>query len=94
MPLGRIWRDSPAVNAFRGDDWMLQPCRECPRKTIDFGGCRCQAFLLTGNAAQADPICRLSPHHGAVEAAQTEIAGDAPQVYRDVRNSRRLSARD
>jgi len=94
LPLGRIWRDSPAINAFRGDDWMLQPCRECPRKTIDFGGCRCQAFLLTGNAAQADPICRLSPHHAAVEAARTEMAGDASQVYRDVRNSRRLSARD
>ncbi len=93
LPLDRIWRDSPAINAFRGDDWMREPCRECPRKTIDFGGCRCQAFLLTGDAAQADPICGLSSHHGAVVAARTEMAGDAPQVYRDVRNSRRLSAR-
>src|SRR5208282_4315976 len=88
LPLGRMWRDSPAIIAFRGDGWMLQPCRECPRKTIDFGGCRCQAFLLTGNAAQADPICRLSPHHAAIEAARTGRAGDASPVYRDVRNSR------
>ncbi len=94
LPLGRIWRDSPAINAFRGDDWMMQPCRECPRKTIDFGGCRCQAFLLTGNAAQADPVCRFSSYHAAVQAARTDRAVAASPLYRDARNSRRLSGRD
>ncbi len=89
-PLDRIWRESPAMNAFRGDDWMVEPCRGCPRKTIDFGGCRCQAFLLTGDAAQADPICRLSAHHAVVQAARTGSADDTALLYRDARNSRRL----
>src|SRR5579863_9088059 len=66
--LEKIWRDSPAMNKFRGDDWMKEPCRSCARKTIDFGGCRCQAFMLAGDAADTDPICRLSPHHGIVES--------------------------
>jgi pyrroloquinoline quinone biosynthesis protein E len=89
--LGKIWRDSRALNAFRGDDWMLEPCRSCTRKEVDFGGCRCQAFMLTGNAAAADPICRLSAHHSVVESAQKEIA-EAELIYRDTKNSRRLTA--
>jgi pyrroloquinoline quinone biosynthesis protein E len=88
--LEKIWRDSPAMNAFRGDDWMMEPCRTCARKEIDFGGCRCQAFMLAGNAAEADPICRLSPHHGIVESMRTVPATDAPLIYRDVKNSRAL----
>jgi len=67
--LGDIWRDSPAMNAFRGDDWMMEPCRTCPRKEIDFGGCRCQALLLTGDAAATDPVCSLAPAHLIVESA-------------------------
>lgn len=92
LPLARIWRDSPAMNAFRGDQWMAEPCRSCPRKTIDFGGCRCQAFLLTGSASAADPICRLSMHHDVIRAARENSRDDAPRLYRDVKTSRRLDA--
>jgi len=61
-----IWRESPAFNAYRGEEWMQEPCRACPRRTIDFGGCRCQAYLLTGAATNADPVCQLSPHHAVI----------------------------
>ena len=67
--LAWIWNESPSFNRFRGEAWMPQPCRGCPRRTIDFGGCRCQAFQLTGDAAATDPVCYLSPHHGLVERA-------------------------
>jgi PqqA peptide cyclase len=67
--LRSIWYDSDAFNRFRGDAWMKEPCRSCPEKHKDFGGCRCQAYLLTGDAANADPVCDLSPHHGLVTAA-------------------------
>jgi pyrroloquinoline quinone biosynthesis protein E len=66
--LESIWRDSPAFNAFRGESWMPPTCRDCDRKTIDFGGCRCQAFHLTGDAAATDPACARSPHHALVAA--------------------------
>ena len=56
-----IWHESAAFQAFRGDAWMKEPCRSCPRKAVDFGGCRCQALALTGDAANADPVCTLSP---------------------------------
>lgn len=59
-----IWYRSESFNRFRGTDWMREPCRSCPRKEIDFGGCRCQAFQLTGDAAATDPACSLSPRHG------------------------------
>jgi pyrroloquinoline quinone biosynthesis protein E len=61
--LGWIWRDSAAFNRFRGKSWMREPCRSCARAEEDFGGCRCQAMLLTGDASNADPVCTLSPHH-------------------------------
>ena len=64
-----IWYDSQAFNRFRGDAWMKEPCRSCPEKVKDFGGCRCQAYLLTGDAANADPVCDLSPHHALVTKA-------------------------
>ncbi len=75
-----IWTNSPAFNAFRGEDWIREPCRSCPRKTIDYGGCRCQALALTGDAREADPVCHLSPHHAKIAAiaAQNEDAGGAP----------------
>src|SRR5437868_9091609 len=62
-----LWSSSPGMVAFRGDAWMPEPCRSCERRSIDFGGCRCQAFQLTGNAAAADPACSLSPEHHPVD---------------------------
>jgi pyrroloquinoline quinone biosynthesis protein E len=77
-----IWRDSPGFRAFRGDDWMLEPCRSCPRKTVDFGGCRCQAFLLTGDARNTDPVCSLSPNRRVIDEALAVAAGsDAAPAY-------------
>ncbi|MEE2523816.1 pyrroloquinoline quinone biosynthesis protein PqqE [Pseudarthrobacter sp. J75] len=64
-----IWEEAPLFQQYRGDAWMPDPCRSCDRKEIDFGGCRCQAFALTGDAARTDPVCHLSPDHGLVEAA-------------------------
>jgi PqqA peptide cyclase len=69
-PLAEIWTESSAFNAFRGEDWMPEPCRSCDRRLIDFGGCRCQAFHLTGHAGVTDPACALSPDHGLIEAAR------------------------
>jgi PqqA peptide cyclase len=63
-----IWRESESFNRFRGTEWMPDPCRSCPQKEIDFGGCRCQAALLTGNAANTDPVCTLSPNRAGVDA--------------------------
>jgi pyrroloquinoline quinone biosynthesis protein E len=71
-PLGWIWSDSSAFQRFRGEDWMPEPCRSCDRRTEDFGGCRCQAFLLTGDASATDPVCSLAPTHHLVESAQLQ----------------------
>jgi pyrroloquinoline quinone biosynthesis protein E len=65
--LNEIWRSSPAFMEFRGTDWMQEPCKSCALKEKDFGGCRCQAFLITGDARAADPVCHLSPQHALVE---------------------------
>jgi PqqA peptide cyclase len=70
-----IWEDSPMFSAFRGTDWMQDPCRSCSRREVDLGGCRCQAFALTGDATRTDPVCHLSPDHGLVESA-VEAAND------------------
>ncbi|WP_026422685.1 pyrroloquinoline quinone biosynthesis protein PqqE [Actinokineospora inagensis] len=80
-PLAEIWYESPSFNAFRGEDWMREPCRSCERRSVDFGGCRCQAFMLTGAAENADPVCALSPHHGLVEDAVQPVA-ELPFVMR------------
>ena len=61
--LGWIWRRSDAFNRYRGKSWMREPCRTCPRAEEDFGGCRCQARMLTGDASNTDPVCSLSPQH-------------------------------
>jgi PqqA peptide cyclase len=86
-----IWYDSPGFNAFRGDAWMKEPCRSCPDRHKDFGGCRCQAYLMTGDAANADPVCDLSPHHHlvteAVARAERPRVVEKPLVFRDHRNS-------
>jgi pyrroloquinoline quinone biosynthesis protein E len=68
-PLNWIWTESPAFCAYRGDEWMREPCRSCPQKTIDFGGCRCQAFALTGDAANTDPVCTLAPSRQMIDRA-------------------------
>ena len=67
-----IWRESSSFQKFRGEDWMPEPCRSCDRRTEDFGGCRCQAFLLTGDVTVTDPACSLAPAHSIVEAAVRE----------------------
>ncbi|MEZ3185231.1 pyrroloquinoline quinone biosynthesis protein PqqE [Pseudomonas sp. LM13] len=67
-----IWRHSFGFNKFRGYDWMPEPCRSCDEKERDFGGCRCQAFMLTGDAANADPVCSKSAHHGTILAAREQ----------------------
>lgn len=67
-----LWNDSPLFKKFRGDEWMKEPCRTCDEKEKDFGGCRCQAFLLTGDAANTDPACSRSPHHHVIEMAITK----------------------
>ena len=81
-----IWRESPAFNKFRGDEWMKEPCRTCDEREKDFGGCRCQAYLLTGDAANTDPVCSRSPHHYVIESAVAEIEDEGrvprPLVHR------------
>jgi pyrroloquinoline quinone biosynthesis protein E len=72
-----IWQESESFRKFRGEEWMPEPCRTCERRTKDFGGCRCQAFLLTGNAAATDPACSLAPAHGIVESAVEEANSTA-----------------
>jgi pyrroloquinoline quinone biosynthesis protein E len=79
-----IWEDSPAFNRFRDESWMPEPCRSCDRRTRDFGGCRCQAFLLAGDAAATDPVCTLAPQHALVEEILQNVnRSDAREwVYR------------
>src|SRR5579871_735589 len=71
-PLEWIWKESASFQRYRGEEWMAEPCRSCDRRTEDFGGCRCQAFLLTGDATVTDPACSLATTHALVEAAVTE----------------------
>src|SRR5688572_8894995 len=74
--LAWIWEESPLFQRFRGTEWMPEPCRSCDRREVDFGGCRCQAFQLTGDAARTDPVCHLSPDHWIVaEAVQAANEG-------------------
>jgi pyrroloquinoline quinone biosynthesis protein E len=92
-----IWNESDDFNKFRGYGWMKEPCRSCDEKEKDFGGCRCQAYLLTGDAANADPICSKSPHHEQIVqlVKQTDSAPQAdgaPLVFRNMRNSKKLTA--
>jgi pyrroloquinoline quinone biosynthesis protein E len=85
-PLEWIWRESDAFTRFRGTDWMQEPCRSCPlgRQELDFGGCRCQALRLAGDAAAADPVCRFSPHHDRVVSAR-ESAQTSEFAYRSMK---------
>ncbi|GAA4468055.1 pyrroloquinoline quinone biosynthesis protein PqqE [Phytohabitans houttuyneae] len=79
--LAWIWYDSPAFNRFRGTAWMPAPCRDCALREVDFGGCRCQAYQLLGDAALTDPACDLSPHHGVLAglAARAERVAAVPR---------------
>jgi pyrroloquinoline quinone biosynthesis protein E len=87
QPLAWIWDESPAFRRFRGEDWMAEPCRSCDRRAQDFGGCRCQALLLAGDATATDPVCSLAPSHAlvtdALERANAGAPADAPAwIYR------------
>ncbi|HTJ24591.1 MAG TPA: pyrroloquinoline quinone biosynthesis protein PqqE [Candidatus Limnocylindria bacterium] len=84
-PLGEIWESSDAFVAYRGTAWMPEPCRSCDRKEIDWGGCRCQAFLLTSDAGKTDPTCELSPEHETVIAA-LGVESDTPLVPRRMKS--------
>lgn len=97
--LEEIWRHSDLFQRFRGTDWMREPCASCPEKEIDLGGCRCQAYLLTGDAYATDPVCELSPQHervsNAIESAQSQAgAGEeaVPLLFRNTVNARKLAA--
>ncbi|MBB4686918.1 pyrroloquinoline quinone biosynthesis protein PqqE [Amycolatopsis jiangsuensis] len=82
--LAWIWSKSEAFQAFRGTAWMPDPCQSCPRKEIDFGGCRCQAFALTGDAARTDPVCMHSPDHHLVQEALVGANEDVVAVDAEV----------
>ncbi len=91
--ISEIWNESKAFNYFRGNDWMKEPCRSCPEKDKDFGGCHCQAFLLTGDATNADPVCDLSPLHHTVtdaieQAAKPSQTVEQPLLFRNSKNSK------
>jgi PqqA peptide cyclase len=92
--LNDIWYDSSAFNKYRGDDWMKEPCRSCSEKENDLGGCRCQAYLLSGDAEGADPICTKSPHRHlidqALEDSKNEILQAQPIIFRTDKNSKEL----
>jgi pyrroloquinoline quinone biosynthesis protein E len=79
--LREIWATSAAFQKFRGEDWMEEPCKTCDRRTVDFGGCRCQAMLLVKDPAATDPVCSLSPNRNKVDALLTQVAETtAPQT--------------
>lgn len=98
--LQQIWQESPLFTGFRGTSWMKEPCLSCPEKEEDFGGCRCQAYLLTGDAANTDPVCDLSPFHERVTAitkkAQNYQANDLaqPLLFRNMKNAKQFSSNE
>lgn len=92
--LSEIWYDSPSFNEFRGDDWMPDMCQSCSDKDRDYGGCRCQAFMMTGDAKNADPVCGKSPDHHKILNARIESETPIPfdqLVFRNPKNSKQLS---
>ena len=89
--LAEIWRHSPAFNAFRGTAWMQEPCRSCPRRERDWGGCRCQALAIAGDAAATDPACHLSPMHARIRAL-AEADAVAEGIAYDYRGYRQPEA--
>jgi pyrroloquinoline quinone biosynthesis protein E len=85
--IAEIWRNSEALNRFRGTGWMREPCASCVFKESDLGGCRCQAFALSGDAANTDPACTLSPHHAATFSAHATAEGATDFTYRNYANA-------
>jgi pyrroloquinoline quinone biosynthesis protein E len=81
-PLAEIWAHSPAFEAFRGTSWMKEPCVTCVHRERDFGGCRCQAFAVLGDARAADPVCHMSPHHNRMAELAEAGTGEEAFVYR------------
>lgn len=92
MSIRDIWLHSDAFNAFRGDEWMQEPCRSCPEKTRDFGGCRCQAYLMTGDSRRTDPVCALSPDRHLIDRIIADAGHNErrPLTFRNVKNSKAL----
>ncbi|BAQ44440.1 MULTISPECIES: pyrroloquinoline quinone biosynthesis protein PqqE [Methylobacterium] len=93
-PLGEIWADSPAFRAYRGTEWMQEPCRSCDRREKDWGGCRCQALALAGDAKATDPACSLSPLHGKVQAlavAESALETAPDYQYRTIGGAPRVA---
>ena len=92
-----IWNESKAFNFFRGDEWMKEPCRSCSEKDQDFGGCRCQAYLLTGDMYNTDPVCSKSPNKHLVQEAidqamaSAEKTVEVPLVFRNTKNSKKIT---
>jgi pyrroloquinoline quinone biosynthesis protein E len=92
-PLAEIFATSPGLERYRGEAWMPEPCASCDRRTIDYGGCRCQAFHLLGDAARTDPACALSPDHDAVTTAveRATAVGARPGIVLRGTGPRRLT---
>ena len=93
MSIEDIWEKSDTFNKFRGFDWMQEPCRSCDEKEKDFGGCRCQAYMLTGDATAADPVCSKSPHHQQLvdeveQFTDVDAVPSKPIVFRNMKNSK------
>ena len=101
MSVNDIWNGTEDFNKFRGFDWMTEPCRSCDEKEKDFGGCRCQAFMLTGDASNTDPVCSKSPHHHVIEEAVAAglqeslkpVVDQKPLVFRNPKNSKQISGK-
>ena len=81
MSLSDIWQNSKAFQAYRGFDWMEEPCRSCDRREVDWGGCRCQAFAMTGRAEATDPACEKSPMHDNLRAIAEAESAQAPPPF-------------
>lgn len=92
------WKESPAFNKYRGTAWMKGPCVTCPEKMNDLAGCRCQAFLLSGDAESADPVCSLSPNHHliakAIEDSKNPVLASQPIIFRTDKNSKKYATGD
>jgi pyrroloquinoline quinone biosynthesis protein E len=97
MGVREIWYESEGFNRYRGTGWMKEPCRSCPEREKDYGGCRCQAYMLANDPAMADPVCDKSPHHGVITdiVAKAQRPRDAveakPLVFRGRRESKELA---
>lgn len=92
------WNESPAFNKYRGMDWLKEPCRSCDEKEKDLGGCRCQAYLLSGDAEAADPVCTKSPHRHLIDAAikdsENPLLREQPIIFRTDKNSKKYAEGD